>query len=92
MTQQILFVDDEPKILQALARQLNSRFDVRTAQSPEEGLQTVGQNGPFAVVVSDFRMPGMNGIQFLAEVKKASPDTVRVMLTDRPTSRRRFRR
>ncbi len=81
MTQQILFVDDEPKILQAIERQLCTRFHMQTAQDPEEGLRTVRQNGPFAVVVSDFRMPGMNGIQFLTEVKHANPDTVRVMLT-----------
>jgi ActR/RegA family two-component response regulator len=81
MTQQILFVDDEPKILQALERQLNTRFHMQTVQDPESGLRTVRQNGPFAVVVADFRMPGMNGIQFLAEVKHLSPDTVRVMLT-----------
>lgn len=81
MTQQILFVDDEPKILQALERQLNTRFHMQTVQDPEGGLRTVRQNGPFAVVVADFRMPGMNGIQFLAQVKHLSPDTVRVMLT-----------
>ena len=81
MTPQILFVDDEPKILQALERQLNNNFHMQTAQGPEQGLEIVRQKGPFAVVVSDFRMPGMNGIQFLAEVKRANPDTVRVMLT-----------
>jgi ActR/RegA family two-component response regulator len=81
MTQQILFVDDEPKILQALERQLNTKFHMQTAQGPEQGLDSVRKNGPFAVVVSDFRMPGMNGIQFLTEVKHANPDTIRVMLT-----------
>lgn len=81
MIPRILFVDDEPKILQALERQLSTKFQVQTAQDPEEGLRTVRQGEPFAVVVSDFRMPGMNGIQFLAEVKHANPDTVRVMLT-----------
>jgi len=81
VTERILFVDDEPKILQALERQLSSRFEMRTAPSPEQGLQSLGECGPFAVVVSDFRMPGMNGIQFLSEVKRASADTVRVMLT-----------
>jgi ActR/RegA family two-component response regulator len=81
VTQRILFVDDEPKILSALERQLGSRFETRTAPGPEQGLQSLVQSGPFAVVVSDFRMPVMNGIQFLAEVKRASADTVRVMLT-----------
>lgn len=81
MTGRILFVDDEPKILQALERQLGSRFDMRTAPGPEQGLQSLTEWGPFAVVVSDFRMPGMNGIQFLSEVKRVNADTVRVMLT-----------
>lgn len=81
MTQQILFVDDEPKILRALERQLSSRFHLQTAEGSELGIQRVQQNGPFAVVVADFRMPGMNGIQFLANVKHENPDTVRVMLT-----------
>jgi ActR/RegA family two-component response regulator len=81
MIRRILFVDDEPKILQGLERQLSGRFEMRTAPSAEAGLQTLSEGGPFAVVVSDFRMPGMNGIQFLAEVRHANPDTVRVMLT-----------
>ncbi|HVP45109.1 MAG TPA: HD domain-containing phosphohydrolase [Bryobacteraceae bacterium] len=81
MTRRILFVDDEPKILQGLERQLSSRFEMQTAPGPEAGLQSLAQDGPFAVVVSDFRMPGMNGIQFLSEVKHLNADTVRVMLT-----------
>jgi ActR/RegA family two-component response regulator len=45
------------------------------------GLTLLKQHGPFAVVVSDMRMPGMNGIEFLLKVQETSPDTVRVMLT-----------
>jgi ActR/RegA family two-component response regulator len=81
VTKRILFVDDEPKILQALERQLSGIFEMRTAPGPEPGLQSLVHDGPFAVVVSDFRMPAMNGIQFLSEVKRVSADTVRVMLT-----------
>lgn len=81
MTRRILFVDDEPKILQAIERQLSGRFEMQMAPGPEQGLLALARHGPFAVVVSDFRMPGMNGIQFLAEVKHANADTVRVMLT-----------
>ena len=81
MTRRILFVDDEPKILQGLERQLSGRFELQTATGPEQGLQALARLGPFAVVVADFRMPGMNGIQFLAEVKHINADTVRVMLT-----------
>ena len=81
MNRRILFVDDELKILEALERQLGEHFEMQTATGADEGLQALGRDGPFAVVVSDFRMPGMNGIQFLAKVKQSSADTTRVMLT-----------
>ena len=81
MTRRILFVDDEPRILSALQRQLNGTFEVGTAIGPEAGLRMLHEDGPYAVVVSDFRMPRMDGIQFLAKVKEANTETVRVMLT-----------
>lgn len=80
MTNRILCVDDEPNILLAFARQLR-RFEIVTALGPELGLKTLDDQGPFAVVVSDLRMPQMSGVQFLATVKQRSPDTVRIMLT-----------
>ena len=81
MTEKILLVDDEPNVLQGYKRSLRGKFGIETAVGPEEGLKAIEANGPFAVVVSDMRMPEMNGIQFLAQVKKKSPDTVRIMLT-----------
>lgn len=81
MVKRILFVDDDPRVLQAFERQFYKRFEIRTAIGPELGLQTLAADGPFATVVSDLRMPGMNGIEFLTRVRQASPDTVRVMLT-----------
>jgi response regulator RpfG family c-di-GMP phosphodiesterase len=81
MTKQILCVDDEPNVLQAFERQFRKQFELHTALGPEKGLEKLSQNGPFAVVVSDLRMPGMNGIEFLARVRENWPDTVRIMLT-----------
>jgi DNA-binding NtrC family response regulator len=81
MTRRILFVDDEPKVLQAFERQLSDKFEVHTAAAPDLGLRILGEEGPYAAVVSDFRMPHMNGTQFLARVKQLTPDTVRLMLT-----------
>ncbi len=81
MLKRILFVDDEPKILQAFERQLRKQFEIVTAAGPELGLETISQKGPFAVVVSDLRMPGMDGIEFLTRMKEAAPETVRIMLT-----------
>ena len=81
MTTRILCVDDEPNLLLAIERQFRKRFEVTTALGPDLGLQAVAESGPFAVVVSDLRMPRMDGIQFLTRVRQISPDTVRMMLT-----------
>jgi CheY-like chemotaxis protein len=81
MTEQILFVDDEEHILQSVSRQLRKRFAVQTASSGDEALVKLREEGPFAVIISDMRMPGMDGIQLLTKVKDLYPDTVRLMLT-----------
>jgi len=77
----ILFVDDEPNVLNAIRRQLGSNFKLEMAVGPKEGLAALKKKGPFAVVVSDLRMPLIDGIQFLTKVRDMSPDTVRIMLT-----------
>lgn len=77
----ILFVDDEPSILDALARSLHRDYEVHTAEGGEAGLKCVAEKGPFAVVISDMRMPGMDGAAFLAAVRRVAPDTVRMLLT-----------
>ena len=77
----ILFVDDEPAALQGYQRLLHSDFQVVTAVGGSAGLLHLQRFGPFPVVVSDKRMPQMDGIQFFRQVKAMAPDTVRVMLT-----------
>jgi len=81
MPDQILFVDDEPALLQGYQRLLHKEFKITTAVGGEAALTLVQHMGPFAVVLSDMRMPGMNGIEFLFKVKTLAPDTVRIMLT-----------
>ena len=81
MTERILFVDDEPNVLDAIKRQLANKFRIDTVTAPQEALEKVSQNGSYAVVVSDLRMPVMDGIQFLSKVRDISPDTIRMMLT-----------
>lgn len=81
MSENVLFVDDDQKVLNGIRRQFEDVLDFETATGPEEALELLDQEGPFAVVVSDMRMPGMNGIELLSRVKARSPDTVRVMLT-----------
>ncbi len=62
-------------------RQLRTQFRIETALSGDEALKMIEEKGPYAVVISDFLMPGMNGIEFLYRIKKTHPDTVRMMLT-----------
>ncbi|PYX95051.1 MAG: hypothetical protein DMG71_10630, partial [Acidobacteria bacterium] len=81
MSEKILFVDDEPAVLEGYKRLLHKEFSIDTAVGGVEGLTAIAQRGPFAVVISDLRMPGMDGVQFLSKVRTASPDTVRMALT-----------
>ncbi len=77
----VLIVDDEPRLLMAVKRALHGRFDIDIAQSGKEGLEKIKKANNYAVVISDLKMPVMDGIQFLSRVKEVSPDTVRIMLT-----------
>lgn len=81
MAEKVLFVDDEPVLLQGYQRLLRKEFEVTTAVGGAAALTMVQHLGPFAVVLSDMRMPGMDGIEFLLKVKVLAPDTVRMMLT-----------
>jgi len=81
MQEKILFVDDEQNILDAFKRQLRKQFRFDTALGAEEGLKAIKEDGPYAVVVSDLRMPKMDGIEFLRRTKELSPETVRMMLS-----------
>jgi ActR/RegA family two-component response regulator len=80
MDDKVLFVDDEPAFLTEYKLMLPD-FEADTAVGGEQGLAAIHAHGPYAVVVSDMRMPGMNGVQFLAQVREAAPDTVTMMLT-----------
>lgn len=85
MAGRILLVDDEPRILDGLRRSLRGRYPVETAESGAEGLEIL--NGaalgpdPFAVVVSDMMMPGMNGAQFLIRAREVVPDASLMILS-----------
>jgi ActR/RegA family two-component response regulator len=81
MPAKILLVDDEPAVLAGYERSLYREFKVDTATGGELGLQAMLRSGPYAVIVSDMRMPGMSGAQFLAKARKSAPDTVRMLLT-----------
>lgn len=79
--EQILLVDDELKVLKAYERNLGLDFDICVEASPEQALLRLEHEGPFAVILSDYNMPRMNGNELLLKAKEISPDTVRIMLT-----------
>jgi len=77
----LLCVDDEPLVLEGLTLHLRRGFTLTTATSGAAGLEILKTKGPFAIVMSDMRMPGMSGAEFLTKVRESWPDTVRVLLT-----------
>ncbi len=78
----ILCVDDEENVLRSLKRLfLDSEYDIIFATSANEGLEILKKTGPVQIVMSDYRMPKMNGVDFLKEVYKRWPDTIRIVLS-----------
>jgi response regulator RpfG family c-di-GMP phosphodiesterase len=81
MNRKVLLVDDDVNILAAYKRVLRGKLELSVAESGKEALSVLKKSGPFAVIVSDYRMPEMDGIETLARARDMSPDTVRIMLT-----------
>ncbi len=80
-TEKVLLVDDDVNILAAYERQLRKQFQIETSAGSEQALEALNSRGPFAVIVTDMRMPGRNGIELLSKVREIAPETVRMMLT-----------
>ncbi len=77
----IVCVDDEPNVLAGLSLHLRRHYQVLTAGSGAEGLDTLRQHADTAVVISDMRMPGMDGAAFLGRCRGLLPDVSRMLLT-----------
>lgn len=84
-TKSILLVDDEPHVLEALGRKLSGGYKVVTAGSGHEAIDIIlsqeKECQEFSIVIADYRMPGMNGVELLNNIKKLCPEVVRIMLT-----------
>jgi DNA-binding NtrC family response regulator len=77
----ILLVDDDDLVLACFQRLLSPHFSLDVALGPLEALTAISTHGPYAVVVSDMRMPGLNGLQLLTRVKEMSPNTIGIILS-----------
>ncbi len=80
-TDTIVIVDDEPTILDGIRRCMDDSYQLYTALNAADGLVVVNEQKDIALVISDYRMPGMNGLEFLAKVKQLEPSAVRMMIT-----------
>ncbi len=80
-TTRILMVDDEPNVLAAYRRTLGRQFSLTCVEGGAAGLAALERDGPFAVIVTDMRMPSMNGIEFMHAAREKSKESVYLMLT-----------
>ena len=77
----ILFVDDDDLVRDMYRRLLGRQFEVSIADSADEAIDILSTDGPFAVIVSDFRMPRTNGVDLLRHVRQSWPDMSRILMT-----------
>ena len=80
----VLCVDDEPRVVEGLALHLRRDYHVVTASGANGALQLLKAHGAPAVIVSDMRMPGMDGATLLKHVRHLYPETTRILLTGDP--------
>ncbi|HSE03830.1 MAG TPA: response regulator, partial [Methylomirabilota bacterium] len=79
-TATVLVVDDEPRVLDALEAVLAADFRVLRAEGGEQALRLL-PGVDVAVIVTDYRMPGMTGVELLRRSQDVAPDAVRIVLT-----------
>jgi response regulator RpfG family c-di-GMP phosphodiesterase len=81
MLEKILMVDDEGSVLAGYQRLFRNEFQIETAAGGAAALAAIEMTGPYALVISDMRMPEMDGVELLARIKIVAPEAIRIMLT-----------
>lgn len=79
--EKVLFVDDDVNILKAFQRSFRKKYNFMIAEDPEKAIYVIKEHGPFTVIVSDMKMPKMDGASFLGRLKSVCPNSIRIMLT-----------
>ena len=77
----LLIVDDEDAILETMTYTFEDDYEVLTATDPRRALELLDEHAPIAAVITDQRMPGMTGVEFLTRVYEKHPTTTRIILT-----------
>lgn len=85
MSKKVLLVDDEKDFLETLSERMSGKgLDVTTSSNPKEALE-IARNQPLDVIVLDLRMPEMDGMEFLRQVKEGRPELQVILLTGHAT-------
>ncbi len=87
MNRKILYVDDSDDVRASVARMLSRKFEVTTACNADEAMKCFAVEGPFPVVISDYAMPGMDGLTLLKQISGHAPETIGILLTGVADSR-----
>lgn len=77
----ILIVDDDERYLAALGRIMHGHFEIITTRDPVQALKIIEHQGPFAVVISDYQMPFMNGIELFSRIVAINKNIHRILIT-----------
>ncbi|HEB01646.1 MAG TPA: response regulator [Nitrospirae bacterium] len=78
----VLVVDDEQVIRKCCERTASpTEFDLKAVHSPEEGLRLIKEEGGFEIVLTDLKMPGMDGMEFIRQARKLAPDVRLVLIS-----------
>ena len=77
----MLLVDDDRSLLFGLFRVMRRRFDIQFATSGYVALDVLRDSGPFDVIITDWQMPGLDGVEFLQQANMYAPDAIKIMLT-----------
>lgn len=92
MPAQVLFIDDDPLLLASLGRCLRGQYELETFDSATNALAYLETEGEVPVIVTDMRMPVMDGAEFVMKAKEVAPSTQFLMLTGTPNDEQRIRR
>lgn len=80
----VLIVDSDGKALTVMQRRLRKNFETHIAQGPRLGLQRIAEEGPYAVILAEFSMAEMDGVEFMARAGKLCPESTRVLVSKAP--------
>lgn len=80
-SEKILFIDDDINLLESMKRRFRKDYHIILASNGNDAIEAVKREGPFAVIVCDYSMPGLNGVEILKMIRSIAPESTRIMMT-----------